>query len=687
MKCAEPTADLARRLAAGVADSLLAMRHPQGHWEGRLSSSALSTATATVALHLAGRETGDAQKHHQLVAGGLRWLVLNQNADGGWGDTPASISNISTTTLCWAALGLAGQIHSDGSAPQGLPQAVARAQEKLRQMAGGLEPDQISQAILTRYGKDRTFSVPILTMAALCGRLGEGADAWKLVKQLPFELAAFPRRMFRLLNLQVVSYALPALIAIGLARHRRKPTWLLPLRWLRDALARRVLAKLQRIQPPNGGFLEATPLTSFVLMSLAAAGEARGNVAGRCERFLAQSVREDGSWPIDTNLATWVTTLAIHGLSRSGDRAPLLPENERRSLLQWLLGQQYRVEHPYTGAAPGGWAWTDLPGGVPDADDTSGAILAIAKLAAPGDEARVRQAMIQGADWLAGLQNRDGGVPTFCRGWGKLGFDQSCADITAHAIRAWLAAGRVADGGGRHSAATEGKSEPNTDGGRWRESVRRGLRYLVQSQQASAGESEGRPSNDGRWDPLWFGNQQAAGETNGVYGTSRVLVTLGEWLMQAMAEEGAWGAGGDEFQQVLEAGRRGAAWLLRARSAPADGAAGWGGEHGCDPSIEETALAVEGLAAMVAGVDAAAATAANDTVILEEIASMESEIAQWRQAIHGGLLWLDQRTEGGRSFHSSPIGFYFAKLWYDEQLYPALFAAAAAGAAQRSGIT
>ena len=38
---------------------------------------------------------------------GLRWLVANQNADGGWGDTVLSKSNISTTALCWAAFGAA----------------------------------------------------------------------------------------------------------------------------------------------------------------------------------------------------------------------------------------------------------------------------------------------------------------------------------------------------------------------------------------------------------------------------------------------------------------------------------------------------------------------------------------------------------------------------------------------------
>ena len=31
----------------------------------------------------------------------------------------------------------------------------------------------------------------------------------------------------------------------------------------------------------------------------------------------------------------------------------------------------------FTGAKEGGWGWSDLPGSVPDADDTSGALVAL----------------------------------------------------------------------------------------------------------------------------------------------------------------------------------------------------------------------------------------------------------------------------------------------------------------------
>ena len=112
------------RAALGVATAtLLAELTAAGHWAGELSSSALSTATAVVALAQVGREADGG-----LIRGGLRWLAQNQNADGGWGDTVKSKSNISTTALCWAAYGAA---RADGD----FPEVVARARRCLEGVA------------------------------------------------------------------------------------------------------------------------------------------------------------------------------------------------------------------------------------------------------------------------------------------------------------------------------------------------------------------------------------------------------------------------------------------------------------------------------------------------------------------------------------------------------------------------
>ncbi|MEO7678355.1 MAG: squalene--hopene cyclase, partial [Verrucomicrobiota bacterium] len=162
------------------------------------------------------------------------------------------------------------------------------------------------------------------------------------------------------------------------------------------------------------------------------------------------------------------------------------------------MDQQFRDEHSYTNAKPGGWAWTNLPGGVPDADDTAGALLALFKLRS--GEVDFREAASAGLGWLVQLQNSDGGIPTFCRGWGALPFDRSGADLTAHAIRAWLA------------------WRPHVElrlQRKLQKAINRAIQFLSKNQ---------RP--DLSWVPLWFGNEHVSSEENLTYGTSRVLLAL-----------------------------------------------------------------------------------------------------------------------------------------------------------------
>ena len=52
-------------------------------------------------------------------------------------------------------------------------------------------------------------------------------------------------------------------------------------------------------------------------------------------------------------------------------------------------------------------------------------------------------------------------------------------------------------------------------------------------------------------------------------------------------------------------------------------------------------------------------------------------------AVNNGLAWLVQQVESGGLAKPTPIGFYFAKLWYFEKLYPIIFTVAALGRARR----
>jgi squalene-hopene/tetraprenyl-beta-curcumene cyclase len=602
-----------RRAYEKARDALLAERTPDGHWVGYLSSSALSTATAVSALSIVARhESPDEQRRlRSLIDAGLAWITEHQNANGGWGDTDKSVSNISTTMLVRAAIHLAG-------AAERFPEQLASAESYIVSKGG-------IPGLRRRYGKDKTFAVPILTNCALAGLV-----PWSEVSPLPFEAACLPQSWYRFARLPVVSYAIPALVAIGQARFVHLPPRN-PVAWLiRKASVERSLTVLQRMQPASGGYLEATPLTSFVVMSLASIGRHDHPVTRLGTKFLLDSVRPDGSWPIDTNLATWVTTLSMNALDFS-DKSYLVS-----NLFEWLLSCQHRSRHSFTGAEPGGWGWSDLSGAVPDSDDTPGALLALGRSAlfeppggglagewqwfdhvyapVPDDVLRAGRT---GTSWLLKLQNSDGGWPTFCRGWGTLPFDRSGTDLTAHAIRAlwsW-----------RELPLVRLLSFPRARN--------RGLAYLARTQ---------RP--DGSWLPLWFGNQHRPDDENPLYGTAKVLLAYRD--LRLMNTEPA---------------RRGLAYLVGQQNA--DG--GWGGgpvlERGQPvgperSSVEETALVVE---ALLAG--------GNDSAL--------------QAALNKGLSWLVEAVETDRFREASPIGFYFAKLWYYEKLYPIIFTVSALGQA------
>jgi len=591
--------DYERLLAAytRARHDLLAARGAHGHWEGELASSSLSTATAVSALALVKKHSqAESADEQSLIKAGVKYLAGQQNGDGGFGDTDKSHSNIATTLLVIAAMHLAGR--NDEFAD-----LLARAQKYVTAQ-GGME------GLRKRYGIDKTFVVPIMTNLALAGFCD-----WREISPLPFELACIPQSWYRFAQMPVVSYAIPALVAIGQAHYFHRKPWNPYSRFVRGAAVNPSMQVLLRMQPESGGYLEATPLTSFVVMSLAATGRADHAVSRAGVKFLKTSMRADGSWPIDTNLATWVTALSLNALAAGGQE---LPDDDR--CWSWLLSCQHLKRHPFTGADPGGWGWTDLSGAVPDADDTPGALLALA-LRLPqlhpqntqNEEGTLRTAHL-GLSWLLRLQNSDHGWPTFCRGWGKLPFDRSGTDLTAHAIRALHAWRPQAKGLQKVSKATPYLITESVLADR----IDRGFQFLAKRQHP-----------DGSWSPLWFGNQDHPQEDNPVYGTSKVLLAYRD--LQRMNSAPA---------------TRGVKWLVDHQNAEGT----WGS------SIEETALALEALLAA------------------ERSPKVQSSIDR-------GLLWLVECVEQNQHTRSSPIGFYFAKLWYYEQLYPLIFTVSTLGQA------
>ena len=614
--------DQTKQSYLSVNDLLLQQRAENGHWIGELSSSALSTATAVSAMAFWLKATGNEDPELQSqIQRGIDWLLQQQNRDGGFGDTPLSLSNISTTLLAIAAL------HACGRQDE-FSREIETAWEYVDQQ-GGIE------GLKKRYGSDKTFAVPILAHCAMAGIV-----PWREVSALPFEASCVPQRFYNLVQMPVVSYAVPALVAIGQVKFHCDPPWDPIRRTIRKLAVKPSLKVLQRMQPASGGYLEAVPLTSFVVMGLVQSGQADHSVVTEGIRFLRESFRPPGSWPIDTNLATWGTTLAVNAIANDPNQFqdelaadPQVWEN----CLQWILACQNQTRHPFTGADPGGWGWTDLSGAVPDADDTPGALIAIrnfydhAKLTSAQRD-QIAIAARKGCRWLIDLQNRDSGWPTFCKGWGKFPFDRSGADITAHVLRGLLA------------------WENDFPDLPIRKSIDKGFRYLDSMQQP-----------DGSWLPLWFGNQDAINEANPWYGTAKVLMSYRDaklfdteaakrglnWVVAAQNEEGGWGGGKSLQWPELFRNR------FRTQPDPEIDQLG-------SSSVEETALCVEILV---------------DAMTCDVFDENTTQIVH--QAVGRGIQWLNLAVETGCISIQWPIGLYFAKLWYHEKLYPLVFSASA----------
>lgn len=567
---------------------LLQKRNADGYWDGRLSSSALGVAVAVTALHFY-----DKDENASCIASGLNWLKENINVDGGFGDSPTSQSNVSTSLLCYAAAKVTSAEHSNETLLQKL--SIYLNTQNIDVCS-----ERLIQSILDFYQTDRTFSVPILTMCALCGVPGK--EAFERIPQLPFELSLLPRSFYSALNLSVVSYAIPALIAVGIAIFKHKERQNRLVRVIRQTAVNKSLQLLRRIQPESGGYLEAIPLTAFVCLCLVESGYRDLDVVRDGISFLKRTQREDGSWPIDVDLSTWVTTLAVKSVR---NLPQVLTSEDKIRLTNHLLAIQNKQVHPFNGTQPGGWGWTHFSGSVPDGDDTPGAILALLALNQE-NPVQVKEAVLNGSNWLRMLQNSDGGFPTFSRGWGKLPFDQSCSDLTGHGLLAIAKTDEIF----KDSLAKKEHSQ-------FKKMFVKALVYLRKHQ-----------STGGFWLPLWFGNQSTSDHTNPVYGTARVVAYLNETLQTRL---------GVEYEHILKLMLEdGCRYLVSVQNA--DGS--WGGGMNISGSIEETALSI--------------------TAICKHGFQEESQ---------KGLDWLAQKTKSD-GLVASPIGLYFASLWYDEEMYP-----------------
>jgi len=682
--------DVERVLLAhkAVRAELLAERAERGQWVGHTASSPFATAAAISALVIAHRRDtddtlrenarGDGQVIEQLVQGDLselllesvHWLARHQNPDGGWGDCDSARSNIAATMLVQAAFRLTG-------VPAKYADLGDRADEYVDSQGG-------VAGLRRSHGKNKSLVAAILTNCALAGTV-----PWRQVPTLPFERLCIPQRWQSYVQLPYPRFAKATLLAVGRAKYHHDPPRNPITRLLRRSICAKSLALLETLQAADESFLASTSLTAFIVMSLASVGHQEHPIVQRGIEFLLTSVRGDACWPIVTDLATTNTAFALSSMIERDVAVPTINSTSERltpydsmwedtarpndtvaaamvdvrdrpvaaddnanhasdnespfneHCLDWLLDGQRKGSDPLTEVAPGGWAWSDAPGALPNTRDTAAAVIALVRWPLLDDHRRNRidRAVRQGVQWLLDMHHADGGWPTFYRNEGIYQVDANGSDVTAQALRA-LAVWRNEWQLPRQNNAS---SDSATLSERVKIAMDRGWRYLESQQR-----------DDGSFIPLWFGNEYQSDESNPVVGTSQVLFACADlkrldteqarraanWLVSAQHSGGGWGPPRAPLDYS---------------NAEKDGFRAWRGNESMAKlcSVEETSLAVTALLPMV-----------------------DQSLAISR-AVSAGVTWLASAVEQDAHRRPAVIGFYPCKLWYHERLYPLVFAAGA----------
>lgn len=214
------------------------------------------------------------------------------------------------------------------------------------------------------------------------------------------------------------------LVLVALAERaegpRRRPGMLQLAR--RSLELRRVREYLCRWQNDDGSWNGSPLQTSLMLLGLHAAGMTKDDPAIKRALTWLDGMKRRRDGTLDATAMdndVWSTALCALALHSSGSPAddPAI-QRAQSYLLDAQLLTPMPSENQRRRGAPrtGGWPFQRGNHTMPDTDDTGVVIAALATLAGTRTTRNVFRAIDNGIAWLEGMQNPDGGFPTFA--WG-----------------------------------------------------------------------------------------------------------------------------------------------------------------------------------------------------------------------------------------------------------------------------
>jgi squalene-hopene/tetraprenyl-beta-curcumene cyclase len=515
--------------------ALLALQREDGHWVFELEADATIPAEYMLLQHYLGEI--DDEEQTALA----EYLRATQAAHGGWPLFHGGDFDLSATVKAYFALKAAGD---DPDLPH-----MLRAREAVLARGGAGGVNVFTRIQLALFGEMDWRHVPVMPVEIMHLPLWfpfhlNKVSYWSRTVIVP--LLVLMSRKPRARNPQGVT--VPELFMPGapvpsagltgsvwadaFARFDRRLRWMeprFPRGWRERGIAKAVAFVKERLNGDDGlGGIYPAIANSVMMFDCLGYPKDHPDFVTAKSALKKLLVRTPGRSYCQPCLSPiWDTGLACHALMEVGSDAAT---RATRQGLDWIAERQildlkgdWAVWRPRV--RPGGWAFQYQNAHYPDVDDAAVVALALHRF----DPERYQYAIERAAEWIDGMQSRNGG-------WGAFDADNTCSYLNYIPF---------ADHGALLDPPTVDVSARCVSflaqlGGK---QIGRALDYLLREQEP-----------DGSWFGRWG--------TNYIYGTWSALCALNaagfdaqsqpvrraaEWLLARQRGDGGWGEDGRSY--------------------------------------------------------------------------------------------------------------------------------------------
>jgi squalene-hopene/tetraprenyl-beta-curcumene cyclase len=529
--------DLSGSIAAATG-AILRQQRADGHWVYELEADATIPAEYVLLTHYLG-EAPNLELERKIGV----YLRRIQSAHSGWPLYYGGAFDISATVKAYFALKMIGD---DVNAPH-----MARARAALLERGGAIRANVFTRILLALYGECSWNDVPtvppelILLPRWFPIHLSK-MSYWARTVIVPLlVLAARRPRARNPRDIHIGEICAPGVHAAGTRAPHQSAGWsafftvldriLKIVPWPKGLRAKSIAAcrawTTERLNGEDGlGAIYpamANSVMMYDVLGYPPEHPARAIARRSVEKLLV--IRDDEAYCQPCVSPVWDTALVVHALMETKD--PRADAAVRRGL-EWLKPLQvldikgdWADEKP--GVRPGGWAFQYRNDFYPDLDDTAVVVMAMDRARKNKPTQNYDAAILRGAEWVEGLQSRNGG-------WGAFDADNSCHYLNniPFADHGALLDPPTEDVSGRCVGMMAQLGAPHGD-----PCLKAGIDYLIRTQMT-----------DGSWFGRWG--------VNYIYGTWSALAGLNgaglapehdamkrgvDWLIAIQNADGGWG--------------------------------------------------------------------------------------------------------------------------------------------------